>query len=94
MVEEESAVKTLYLMIPIVCLFASIVVGLAGKHVGRIGAHTITILAVALSFVLSIIVAIDVAGGHKFDGAVYTWAVSGGIRFEVGFLIDELSAVK
>jgi len=26
-----------------------------------------------------------------FDGAIYTWLVSDGLRMEVGFLIDHLS---
>ncbi len=30
--------------------------------------------------------------GMTFNSAVYTWAVSGGMSFEIGFLIDELSA--
>jgi len=85
--------QTVYLFIPLVCLAASLVVGLAGRSIGRIGAHSITIGAVASAFVLSVIVAVDVWGGVRFDGSIYTWAVSDGIKFEVGFLIDELSAV-
>jgi NADH-quinone oxidoreductase subunit L len=34
----------------------------------------------------------DVMDGNLFNGTVYTWATSGGIRFEIGFLIDQLSA--
>ena len=30
--------------------------------------------------------------GNVFNGPVYTWLVSGDIRFEIGFLIDRLSA--
>ncbi len=32
-------------------------------------------------------------GGTAFDGPVYTWLVSDGIRMEVGFLVDRLSAL-
>ena len=28
-----------------------------------------------------------------FNGAVYTWMVSDGMRFEVGFLVDKLTAL-
>ncbi|HET7766905.1 MAG TPA: NADH-quinone oxidoreductase subunit L, partial [Burkholderiales bacterium] len=31
--------------------------------------------------------------GAQFNGSVYTWLVSGGTRFEIGFLIDRLSAL-
>jgi NADH-quinone oxidoreductase subunit L len=85
--------KTIYLIIPLVCLAASLIVGLAGKTIGRIGSHTATIGAVAVAFGLSVFVAIEVAAGARFDESIYIWAVSDGIKFEIGFLIDELSAV-
>ena len=56
-------------------------------------AHTIAIAGVAISFLLSIIVAVDVSQGHHFNGTIYTWGQSGGVVFTVGFLIDELTAV-
>ena len=34
----------------------------------------------------------DVLKGNIYDGAVYTWATAGDTRFEIGFLIDQLSA--
>lgn len=82
-----------YLIVPLSCLLGAIVVGLFGHLVGRVGAHTITIAGVAISFVLSVVVLIDVIKGNRFDGVVYTWAVSGGIPFQIGFLIDELTAL-
>ena len=45
-----------YLTIVLAPLAAAIVAGLAGKKIGRAGAHWITILAVGLSFVLSAVV--------------------------------------
>ena len=75
-------------------LAAAILAGLGGRWIGRRGAHSITILGVAVSFVLSAMVLFDLAtGGPKFDGPVYTWLVSDGIRMEVGFLVDRLSAL-
>ena len=85
--------ETVYLLIPLVCLAAAVVVGLAGHWTGRRAGHSITIGAVAVAFALSVVVAVDVAGGHQFNGSVYIWAVSDGVQFEIGFLIDELSAV-
>jgi NADH-quinone oxidoreductase subunit L len=86
-------IETVYLLVPLVCLAAAVVVGLAGQWTGRRAGHSITIGAVAVAFVLSVVVAVDVAGGNQFNGSVYIWAVSDGVQFEIGFLIDELSAV-
>ena len=75
-------------------LLAAIVAGLFGKWIGRIGAHTVTIAGVAASCALSFKVLFDLLGGAAvFDGPVYTWLVSDGIRMEVGFLVDNLSAL-
>ncbi len=76
-------------------LLASAIAGLFGRIIGRAGAHTVTIAAVATSFILSSIVLkqILIDGVEPFNGAVYTWLVSDGIRMEVGFLIDRLTAL-
>ncbi len=76
-------------------LGAAIIAGLFGRIIGRAGAHTATIAAVAVSFGLSCVVLkqILVDGVEPFNGAVYTWLVSDGIRMEVGFLIDRLTAL-
>ena len=79
------------LAIPLVCLFASIIAGLFGKVIGRRGAHSVTIGGVAIAFVLSLIVYSDVKNGNTSNEVLYTWAVSGGIPFQIGFLIDQLS---
>ncbi len=84
-----------YLTIVLAPLAAAIVAGLFGKQIGRAGAHWVTILAVGLSFVLSALV----LKAMVFDGApsenisLYTWAVTDGLRMEVGFLVDRLSAL-
>ena len=75
-------------------LGAAILAGLFGRWIGRVGAHSVTILGVAVSFALSAQVLWDLLqGGAGFDGPVYTWLVSDGIRMEVGFLVDRLSAL-
>ena len=83
------------LAIPLAPLLGAIIAGLFGRQIGRAGAHTVTILGVAVSFVLSAVVfkqfAID--GATPFNGSVYTWMVSDGVRFEVGFLVDNLTAL-
>src|SRR3989338_8015218 len=78
--------ETIYLLIPLSCLL--------GWKLGRVFAHTVAILGVAIAAVLSIKVLAGVMlHGEAFNGTVYTWGVSGGIPLEVGFLIDPLSAI-
>ncbi len=84
--------KLVYLAIPLVCLFAALVAGLFGRQIGRAGAHSITVAGVAAAFALSVYVYFDVMAGNTFNGTVYIWGVSDNFPFEVGFLIDSLTA--
>ena len=85
--------KVIYLLVPLACLVAAIIAGFWGAKIGNSATHRITITGVGLSFVLSVVVLFDVLDGHSFNGSIYTWGTSGGVSFEVGFLIDHLSAV-
>lgn len=87
--------EQIYLAIVLAPLFGAIVAGLFGKQIGRAGAHWITNIGVAVSFILSILVFKHMVfeGGQTFNGSVYTWMVSDGIKFEVGFLVDRLTAM-
>ncbi|HVY80339.1 MAG TPA: NADH-quinone oxidoreductase subunit L [Steroidobacteraceae bacterium] len=86
---------TLLVLIPLLPLIASIIAGVFGKQVGRAGAHTVTIAGVAISCALSIYVLKQVYWDNvpTFDGPVYNWLVTDGVRFQVGFLIDRLTAL-
>src|SRR5688572_31386743 len=72
--------KAFYLIIPFAPLLAAIVAGLLGRQIGRVGAHSVTIFAVLLSFLCSCVVFWDVLEGNTFNGPVYTWLTSGGDR--------------
>lgn len=85
--------QQIYLAIPLLPLLAAAIVGLFGKKLPRAAAHFITILGVGAAFVLSALVFNDVLNGNTFNGTVYTWLKTGNISFEVGFLIDTLSAM-
>jgi len=87
--------EKVYLAIVLAPLLGAIIAGFFGKKVGRAGTHWVAIAGVAISFVLSVVVFNDVIfdGAEVFNATVYTWAVSDGIQFEVGFLIDSLTAV-
>ena len=47
--------EDLYIYIPLAPLIGSIVAGLAGRWIGRAGAHWVTILGVAVAFALSLL---------------------------------------
>ena len=87
--------ENLYLTIVLAPLVGSIIAGFLGSQIGRVGAHSVTILGVGLSFGLSLYVLKGFVDGTlpAFDGPVYTWMISGGISFEIGFLIDKLTAL-
>jgi NADH-quinone oxidoreductase subunit L len=84
-----------YLTIVLAPLAAAIMAGLAGKQIGRKGSHSITIGAVGLSCVLSLYVLYQMVwgGAEPENISVYTWAVTDGLRMEVGFLVDRLTAL-
>lgn len=89
------SMHNVYLAIVLAPLFGAIIAGLFGKQIGRSGAHWVTNIGVAISFVLSLIVFkhIIIDGADSYNASVYTWLISDGIKFEVGFLIDELTAM-
>ena len=87
--------ELIYLAIPLASLAGAVIAGFFGKQIGRSASHCVTITGVTVSFVLSLIVLKDVAidGAAIYNKSVYTWMISDGIRFEVGFLVDGLTAL-
>ncbi|HVE50719.1 MAG TPA: NADH-quinone oxidoreductase subunit L [Casimicrobiaceae bacterium] len=83
--------RTLYLVVPLAPLFASIVVGLFGPRLGRSVSHWLCILGVAAAMVASFLIWRDVQAGNVFSGDVYTWASIADVRLAIGFLIDPLT---
>jgi len=86
-----SAMHPLAIYVPLAPLAGALVAGLLGGRIGRAGSHWITSLGVAVSLVLSWLIFRDVDDGKIYNAAVYVWAISGGISFEVGFLLDKLT---
>ncbi len=84
--------QKLYLLVPLAPLVGALIAGLLGRFIGPIWSHRATIALVFASLVASIIIFIDVLEGNVFNGSVYTWLITGDTRFEIGFLIDQLSA--
>jgi len=87
--------KGTYIAIVLAPLIGSLLAGLFGRQIGRSGAHWVTIIGVGISFLLSAVVFNDVVFDEApvFNETVYTWLISDGVQFDVGFLIDRLTAV-
>ncbi len=84
--------KLALLAIPLLPLIGAVLAGFFGPRLGRAFAHSVAIFGVAAAFVISGFVFQDVLAGKTFNGAIYTWLVTDGIHFEIGFLIDSLTA--
>src|ERR1700687_2933402 len=91
----ENMNHNLLLAIPMLPLVAAVLAGLAGKAIGRGAAAAVTIGAVAISCALSCLVLKQLLVDQvpSYDGTVYTWLVSDGVKMEIGFLVDGLTAM-
>ncbi|MEO8280685.1 MAG: NADH-quinone oxidoreductase subunit L, partial [Ideonella sp.] len=86
--------QNLLLVVPLAPLAGALIAGLAGNVVGRRGSHIVTILGVLVAFIISAMTLKSVAiDGARFNATVYEWMNVGGLKMEVGFLIDGLSAM-
>jgi NADH-quinone oxidoreductase subunit L len=92
------SILQLCLIIVLAPLVGSAIAGFFRNQIGRVGAHTVTILGVSFSLILSIYIACGIFSGFipSINEVVYNWA-NGGLlipyEFNIGFLIDPLSAV-
>ena len=86
---------TILLIIALAPLAGAIIAGLFRNLVGRVGAHSVTILGVATSTVLSFYVLYQLVwgGAETFNQNIYTWFQVGGLDAHVGFLVDRLTAL-
>lgn len=75
-------------------LLGSLIAGIGGRYVGRRAAHWVTILlmlvAVSSAAVIFKFVAFD---DQSLYVNLYHWVVSGSVQFNIGFMIDRLTAV-
>ena len=84
--------KNAYLLAAFTPLIGALIAGLFGRRIGRANAHRVTILGVAISCAASVWTLLDVLQGNTFNGTLYSWATVGGVKLEVGFLVDTLTA--
>src|SRR5690606_18738014 len=87
--------KSVLLAIVLAPLAGAMLAGFAGRWIGRAGAHTATILGVAVSCALSCWVLWQLVGqgAAPFNENIYTWFQVGGLEAHVGFMVDKLTAM-
>ena len=89
---------TTLLAVPLAPLAGALIAGILGTQfggnwIGRRASHFITILGVFIAFIISCKTLLAVVDGARFNETIYEWMVVGGLKMEVGFLIDGLSAM-
>ena len=87
------------LAVPLAPLVGSVLAGVfgtqfGGNWLGRRITHSLTILGVLVAFILSAQTLWSVGvDGARFNETLYTWMVVGGLKMEIGFLVDGLTAM-
>lgn len=87
------------LVVPLAPLIGCLIAGILGTAFGgsllsRRFCHCLTITGVLIAFIVSVSTLRSVvANGAHFDESLYTWMNIGGVRMEVGFLVDSLTAM-
>ena len=87
------------LAVPLAPLVGSALAGIlgttfGGNVIGRRASHTFTILGVFIAFVLSAMTLKSVAvDGARFNETIYQWMQVGGLKMEIGFMVDGLTAM-
>ena len=85
----------IYLTIVLAPLIGSIIAGVFNAYISRAVAHTVTIAGVGISFILALLVFKNFAFGDAqiYNETVYTWLASDGFKFEIGFMVDNLTSM-
>ena len=88
----------LMLLVPLAPLAGSLIAGLFGTRffgnlIGRKASHSVTIMGVLVAFLISLHALAEVIGGANYSGTLYTWMTVAGVKLEIGFLIDSLTAM-
>jgi len=87
------------LIVPLAPLAGAILAGVlgtafGGNWIGRRMSHSLTILGVLIAFVISAMTLKSVVtDGARFNETIYNWMVVGGLKMEIGFLVDGLTAM-
>jgi len=80
-------------LVPAFPLVGVVINGLFGRSYLRERAHLVAVPAAGLSFLVALLIALEVVAGRTLDLHLYPWIVAGHFQVPVGFLVDPLSTV-
>ena len=88
----------LLLAVPLAPLAGSVIAGLFGTRffgnkIGRAASHSVTILGVLVALIISVQTLMAVMNGASYNGTLYNWMTVAGMKLEIGFLVDSLTAM-
>jgi NADH-quinone oxidoreductase subunit L len=86
---------TILLVIALAPLVGCLLAGFFAKFIGRVGAHSVTILGLLISCGLSfyVLYQLTLGGAAEYNQNLYTWFQVGHINASVGFMVDRLTAM-
>lgn len=88
-------IRNLTLLTVLAPLLGCLIAGFSAKRIGRLWAAplvTITLMTVSLLSAISVF-SLVIASGEHFYGTIYTWGISDHFHFDIGFMIDPLTAI-
>src|SRR3972149_3152101 len=80
-------------LVPAFPLVGVVINGLFGRSYLRERAHLVAVPAAGLSFLVALLIALEVVAGRTLDLHLYPWIVAGHFQVPIGFLVDPLSTV-
>ncbi|MGN2250534.1 NADH-quinone oxidoreductase subunit L [Frateuria sp. GZRe14] len=86
---------SILLTIALAPLIGCLLAGFLGKQIGRVGAHSATILGLLVSCALSfyVLYQLTAGGAPAYNQDIYTWFEIGRLHVSVGFLVDRLTVM-
>ena len=87
-------IRNLTLLTVLTPLLGCLIAGFGAKRIGSLGAQLVTITLMTVSLLSAIAVfLLVITGGEYFYGVIYTWGISDHFHFDIGFMIDPLTAI-
>ncbi len=80
-------------LVPAFPLLGVVINGLFGRSHLRERAHFVAVPAAGLSFLIALLISLQVFAGQTLDLNLYPWVVAGDFQVPMGFLVDPLSTV-
>ena len=86
---------SILLIIALAPLAGCLLAGFLSRFIGRVGAHSVTILGMVISCALSfyVLYQLTLGGADSYNQNIYTWFQIGEFNASVGFMVDRLTAM-